>query len=125
MNTEPKVSIHPDADLLAASVAARLLTRLVDIQNERGTATVVLTGGTLGIGARRAVEDVLAGRAVWHGATGEWSVTTGGGATIGGPGSLAQLAGSLARHGYGTDTHAHDGHRVTMCVYAPDWSAAP
>lgn len=57
MNTEPKVSIHPDADLLAASVAARLLTRLVDIQNERGTATVVLTGGTLGIGALRAVAE--------------------------------------------------------------------
>ena len=57
MNTEPKVSIHPDAGLLAASVAARLVTRLVDIQNERGTATVVLTGGTLGIGALRAVAE--------------------------------------------------------------------
>lgn len=55
MTTEPKVSIHPDAELLAASVAARLVTRLVDVQNERGTATVVLTGGTLGIGALRAV----------------------------------------------------------------------
>lgn len=64
MTTEPKVSIHPDAGLLAASVAARLVTRLVDIQNERGSATIVLTGGTLGIGALRAVAESPARSAV-------------------------------------------------------------
>ncbi|WP_323961789.1 6-phosphogluconolactonase [Arthrobacter sp. JZ12] len=64
MNAEPKVSIHPDSGLLAASVAARLVTRLVDIQNERGTATVVLTGGTLGIGALKAVAESPARSAV-------------------------------------------------------------
>lgn len=64
MNAEPKVSVHPDSELLAASVAARLVTRLVDIQNERGTATVVLTGGTLGIGALRAVAESPARSAV-------------------------------------------------------------
>lgn len=64
MNAEPKVSIHPDSKLLAASVAARLVTRLVDVQNERGSATVVLTGGTLGIGALRAVAESPARSAV-------------------------------------------------------------
>ncbi len=64
MNAEPKVSVHPDSGLLAASVAARLVTRLVDVQNERGTATVVLTGGTLGIGALRAVAESPARSAV-------------------------------------------------------------
>ncbi len=72
MTTEPKVSIHPDAGLLAASVAARLVTRLVDVQNERGTATVVLTGGTLGIGALRAVAESPARSAVDWSAVDFW-----------------------------------------------------
>lgn len=72
MTTEPKVSIHPDAELLAASVAARLVTRLVDVQNERGTATVVLTGGTLGIGALRAVAESPARSAVDWSAVDFW-----------------------------------------------------
>ena len=64
MNAEPKVSIHPDSALLAATVAARLITRLVDIQNERGSATVVLTGGSLGTAALAAVADSPACSAV-------------------------------------------------------------
>lgn len=64
MNAEPKVSIHPDSSLLAATVAARLITRLVDVQNERGSATVVLTGGALGISALAAVADSPACSAV-------------------------------------------------------------
>lgn len=72
MTAEPKVSIHPDSGLLAASVAARLVTSLVDIQNERGTATVVLTGGTLGIGALRAVADSPARSAVDWSAVDFW-----------------------------------------------------
>lgn len=72
MNTEPKVSIHPDAELLAASIAARLVTRLVDVQNERGTATVVLTGGSLGIGALRALAESPALSAVDWSAVDFW-----------------------------------------------------
>ncbi|NJC22305.1 6-phosphogluconolactonase [Arthrobacter pigmenti] len=72
MNAEPKVSVHPDSGLLAASVAARLVTRLVDVQNERGTATVVLTGGTLGIGALRAVAESPARSAVNWSAVDFW-----------------------------------------------------
>ena len=41
----PTVLVHRDPDELAAAVAARLITRLVDVQSARGAASVVLTGG--------------------------------------------------------------------------------
>jgi 6-phosphogluconolactonase len=41
----PEVLVHRDPDELAAAVAARLLTRLVDVQAARGEASLVLTGG--------------------------------------------------------------------------------
>ncbi len=47
--TPPTVVVQPDADLLAKAAAARLVTRLVDAQALRGTASVVLTGGGIGI----------------------------------------------------------------------------
>ena len=39
------VLVHRDPDELAAAVAARLITRLVDVQAARGEASLVLTGG--------------------------------------------------------------------------------
>lgn|SRR5690606_35694653 len=55
MSTAPTVVVHHDADLLAEAVAARLITRLVDAQATRGHASVVLTGGRVGIATLRAV----------------------------------------------------------------------
>ncbi len=49
----PTVLVHRDPDELAAAVAARLLTRLVDVQSARGEASLVLTGGSI---ARRTLE---------------------------------------------------------------------
>lgn len=49
------VLVHPDAQVLAESVAARLLTHLVDVQSHRSPVHVVLTGGTVGIAALAAV----------------------------------------------------------------------
>lgn len=72
MTTEPKVTIHPDCSLLAATAAARLITRLVDVQNERGTATVVLTGGSLGIASLAAVAESPACSAVDWGKVDFW-----------------------------------------------------
>ena len=46
--TTPQVLIHRDAELLAKAVAARLVTRLVDISAGRGHASLVLTGGRIG-----------------------------------------------------------------------------
>jgi|GEM_PF-11235 len=51
----PEVLVHPDADVLAAATAARLLTRLVDLQSHRSPLHVALTGGTVGIATLRAV----------------------------------------------------------------------
>lgn len=46
--TNREVIISRDADLLAASAAARLVTALIDAQSARGWASVVLTGGRTG-----------------------------------------------------------------------------
>ncbi|GAA4152027.1 6-phosphogluconolactonase [Actinomadura keratinilytica] len=44
----PGVLVHRDQELLARAVAARLVTRLVDVQAARGSASIVLTGGGVG-----------------------------------------------------------------------------
>ncbi|MEU5880675.1 6-phosphogluconolactonase [Spirillospora sp. NPDC047279] len=46
--TTPTVLIHRDQKLLAQAVAARLVTRIVDVQAARDGASVVLTGGGVG-----------------------------------------------------------------------------
>jgi 6-phosphogluconolactonase len=46
--TAPAVLVHRDQEVLAKAVAARLVTRLVDVQSARGGAHVVLTGGGVG-----------------------------------------------------------------------------
>jgi len=43
------VLVHPDAETLAHATAARLVTRLIDVQSHRSPVHVVLTGGTVGI----------------------------------------------------------------------------
>ena len=53
--TAPTVLVHRDAALLAQAVAARLVTRLVDVQSARGSASVVLTGGGIGIAVLRSL----------------------------------------------------------------------
>ena len=53
--TAPTVAVVRDADVLAEAAAARLLTRLVDAQAVRGSASVVLTGGGVGIACLAAV----------------------------------------------------------------------
>ena len=57
MSRAPHVVVHPDADVLAEATAARLLTRLVDLQSDHSPVHVVLTGGTVGIAVLRAVAD--------------------------------------------------------------------
>ncbi|WP_433461545.1 6-phosphogluconolactonase [Spirillospora sp. CA-128828] len=48
MTPPPAVLVHRDQDVLAQAVAARLVTRIADAQAERGSASVVLTGGGVG-----------------------------------------------------------------------------
>jgi 6-phosphogluconolactonase len=49
MTSERRVLVHPDAASLAASVAARFLTKVIDLLDERETVQVCLTGGSMGI----------------------------------------------------------------------------
>lgn len=63
----PTVLVHRDAELLALAAAARLVTRLVDVQSARGSVSLVLTGGRLGIATLRALADSPARDA------GDWS----------------------------------------------------
>ncbi|MCX5210321.1 6-phosphogluconolactonase [Kitasatospora sp. NBC_00240] len=44
----PQLVVHRDKELMAQAAAARLITRIVDAQSARGTASVVLTGGRNG-----------------------------------------------------------------------------
>jgi 6-phosphogluconolactonase len=44
----PEVLVHRDASLLAKAAAARLVTKLVDVQSASGRADLVLTGGGIG-----------------------------------------------------------------------------
>ena len=44
----PQLVVHRDKELMAQAAAARLITRVVDAQSARGTASVVLTGGRNG-----------------------------------------------------------------------------
>ena len=60
----PVVVVSRDPDVLAAAVAARLVTRLVDAQALRGAASVVLTGGSIGIAALRSLAEAPARHAV-------------------------------------------------------------
>ncbi|MEU6713282.1 6-phosphogluconolactonase [Nonomuraea sp. NPDC046802] len=51
----PNVVVHRNADILAKAVAARIITRLVDVQSAKGSASIVLTGGTVGIATLAAI----------------------------------------------------------------------
>lgn len=56
MSRSPQVVVHANADLLADAIAARLITKLVDAQSARGWASVVLTGGGIGVGVLTALQ---------------------------------------------------------------------
>lgn len=58
------VVVHRDPGVLAAAVAARLATALVDAQVHRGTASLVLTGGGIGIASLAALRATPARQAV-------------------------------------------------------------
>lgn len=62
--SSPSVIVHRDAATLAAAAAARLVTALVDAQSARGSASVVLTGGTVGIATLAALQSMPARDAV-------------------------------------------------------------
>jgi 6-phosphogluconolactonase len=60
----PELIVHRDAPLLAQAVAARLVTKLVDVLAAKDEAHLVLTGGSVGIGSLAAVAELPARVAV-------------------------------------------------------------
>jgi len=57
VSAEPSVLQHRDSDQLAAALAARLVTVLIDAQAEGRVPSVVLTGGSVARAVHRAVRD--------------------------------------------------------------------
>lgn len=62
--SRPDVVVHATAEVLAAAAAARLVTRIVDIQTASGSASLVLAGGHTGIAVLRQLAETQAGAAV-------------------------------------------------------------
>ncbi|MFC3449160.1 6-phosphogluconolactonase [Amycolatopsis speibonae] len=62
--SKTEVVVYENPDLLAAATAARLVTRIVDVQAAKGSASVVLTGGGTGIAILRELRDSSARDAV-------------------------------------------------------------
>ncbi|MET8676271.1 6-phosphogluconolactonase [Streptomyces sp. NPDC004647] len=60
----PQVVVHRDKELMAKAAAARLITKIVDSQAARGSASVVLTGGRNGNGLLAALAEAPARDAV-------------------------------------------------------------
>lgn len=60
----PDVAVHADPNILAAAVAARLVTRLVDLQAAGNVPRVVLTGGGIGIAVLDRIRRTVARDAV-------------------------------------------------------------
>jgi 6-phosphogluconolactonase len=58
------VVVVPDADVLAATVAARLAIKIIDAQADRGSASIVLTGGRIAAKVLHALKDLPAAAAI-------------------------------------------------------------
>lgn len=60
----PQLVVHRDKELMAEAAAARLITKVVDAQAARGSASVVLTGGRNGNGLLAALSSAPARDAI-------------------------------------------------------------
>lgn len=60
MTNERRVLVHQNKQALASSVAARFITKMVDILHEEGEANVILTGGSVGIAVLEAINESAA-----------------------------------------------------------------
>ncbi|HEY0533297.1 MAG TPA: 6-phosphogluconolactonase [Actinoplanes sp.] len=58
------IVVVPDADTLAATVAARLTIKIIDAQAERGSAGIVLTGGRIAAKVLAHLKDLPAAKAI-------------------------------------------------------------
>ncbi|MEA9983726.1 MULTISPECIES: 6-phosphogluconolactonase [Subtercola] len=67
MTTDRRVLVHPDKDSLAGAVAARFITKIIDILDEYDEAHVVLSGGSVNTAVLAAIKNSPAQNNVdWH-----------------------------------------------------------
>ncbi|CAN5137262.1 6-phosphogluconolactonase [soil metagenome] len=57
MTTDRRVLVHPDKESLAGAVAARFITKIIDILDEADEAHVVLSGGSVNTAVLSAIRD--------------------------------------------------------------------
>ncbi|MDF2442018.1 MAG: 6-phosphogluconolactonase [Subtercola sp.] len=57
MTTDRRVLVHPDKDSLAGAVAARFITKIIDILDENDEAHVVLSGGSVNTAVLAAIRN--------------------------------------------------------------------
>lgn len=73
MTTDRRVLVHPDKAALAGSVAARFITKIIDVLDDLGEANVCLTGGTMGAAVLEAINSSPARDSVdWNRITFWW-----------------------------------------------------
>lgn len=60
MTNERRVLVHQNKQALASSVAARFITKMVDILHDESEANVILTGGSVGTAVLQAINDSAA-----------------------------------------------------------------
>jgi 6-phosphogluconolactonase len=70
--SEPSILVNRDAEGLAHAVAARLITKLIDVQSNGGVAQVVLTGGRVAAVVYKAVAESPARTAIDWGRVEFW-----------------------------------------------------
>lgn len=57
MTNARRVLVHADKKALAGSVAARFITKVVDLLDQQATVNIALTGGTVGCAVLKAIND--------------------------------------------------------------------
>lgn len=57
MTSVRRVLVHPDKDAMAGAVAARFITKVVDLLDQQPEVNIVLTGGSVGIAVLAAIND--------------------------------------------------------------------
>jgi 6-phosphogluconolactonase len=73
VTTDRRVLVHPDKAALAGSVAARFITKIIDVLDDLGEANVCLTGGTMGAAVLEAINSSPARDSVdWNRITFWW-----------------------------------------------------
>ena len=110
MTNERRVLVHPDKASLASSVAARFITKMLDILDAQAVAHVVLTGGSMG----SAVLEAVGGITRAHRRSTGRACTSGGATSAGCPTGDDERNDEQARAALLDDLDVPDGERAPV-----------